>query len=50
MDNLMIIIGLVFYIKAVVLAIYVYCKHEHLTDWLQEHAPMTWETYKRLGK
>lgn len=50
MTDLMIIVGLVFYFKAVFLAIYVYIKYEHLTSWLQDHAPMTWETYKRLGK
>jgi hypothetical protein len=25
-------------------------KYKHLTNWLKDHAPMTWETYKRLGK
>lgn len=48
--EIMIIIGVIFYIKAVVLCIYIYSKHQHLTNWLVEHAPMTWETYKRLGK
>jgi hypothetical protein len=50
MENLLLIIGLAFYFKAVFLAIYIYCKYTKLTDWLEEHAEMTWETYKRLGK
>jgi len=25
-------------------------KYYHLTNWLKQHAEMTWETYKRLGK
>jgi hypothetical protein len=25
-------------------------KYYHLTSWLKQHAEMTWETYKRLGK
>jgi hypothetical protein len=49
MIELMVFIGVVFYLKAIILAIYIYTKHKHLTSWLQEHAEMTWETYKRLG-
>lgn len=25
-------------------------KYKHLTSWLKDQAPMTWETYNRLGK
>jgi hypothetical protein len=25
-------------------------KYKKLTNWLKEHAEMTWETYQRLGK
>lgn len=46
----MIAIALAFYFKAVFLAIYVYVKYEKLTSWLKDQAPMTWETYQRLGK
>lgn len=50
MIELMVIIGVVFYLKAIILAIYIYTKHKHLTSWLKDQAPMTWETYNRLGK
>ena len=47
--DIAICIGVVMYIKAIILCIWIYSKHQHLTAWLQNHAPMTWETYKRLG-
>jgi hypothetical protein len=25
-------------------------KYYHLVSWLKEHAPMTWDTFQRLGK
>ena len=25
-------------------------QYYHLVAWLKTHAPMTWDTYKRLGK
>jgi hypothetical protein len=50
MIELMVIIGVFVYVKAIFLCIWIYSKNKHLTDWLKEHAPMTWDTYKRLGK
>lgn len=48
--DIVIAVAVVMYLKAIVLCIWIYSKHEHLTEWLQNHAPMTWETYKRLTK
>jgi hypothetical protein len=48
-SEILIFLAVVMYTKAVFLAIYIYTKHEHLTKWLKDQAPMTWETYKRLG-
>ena len=48
--ELMIFLGVVFYLKAIILAIYAYSQYKHLTNWLKDQAPMTWETYNRLGK
>jgi hypothetical protein len=49
-SEILIFLAVVMYTKAVFLAIYIYTKHEHLTKWLKDQAPMTWETYQRLGK
>jgi hypothetical protein len=49
-SEILIFLAVVMYTKAVFLAIYIYIKHEHLTKWLKDQAPMTWETYQRLGK
>ncbi len=48
--EIIITIAVIMYIKAIVLCVWIYLKHDHLTKWLVEHAPMTWETYKRLSK
>lgn len=47
--DIVIAIAAIMYIKAIILCIWIYTKHDHLTSWLKDHAPMTWETYKRLG-
>lgn len=46
LDLLNLIFGL---IVAILLAYYVR-KYYHLVSWLKDQAPMTWETYNRLGK
>lgn len=48
--DILILVGIVVYIKAIILCIWIYSKYQHLTSWLKDQAPMTWETYNRLGK
>jgi hypothetical protein len=50
MIELMVFIGVVVYVKAIILCIWIYSKNKHLTDWLKDQAPMTWEVYNRVGK
>lgn len=47
--DIVIAIAIIMYIKAIILCIWIYSKYDHLTEWLVNHAPMTWETYKRLS-
>jgi hypothetical protein len=30
--------------------LYTLSKYKHLTSWLKDQAPMTWEVYNRVGK
>jgi predicted membrane-bound dolichyl-phosphate-mannose-protein mannosyltransferase len=34
----------------ILIAVPIIKDYYHLKNWLQNHAPMTWETYQRLGK
>jgi uncharacterized protein YneF (UPF0154 family) len=48
--NEIIVVCLFFIVIELYAFYFLYVKHKILQDWLKEHAPMTWETYKRLGK
>jgi predicted membrane-bound dolichyl-phosphate-mannose-protein mannosyltransferase len=49
MDAIYILIGCLVGIFVLV-AVPIIKDYYHLKNWLEVHAPMTWETYNRLGK
>ena len=49
MDTVYILIGCLVGIF-VLIAVHIIKDYYHLISWLKDQAPMTWETYNRLGK
>jgi hypothetical protein len=49
MNEITVIIGFIMF-AWVIYSVKIIKEHLNLVIWLKDHAPMTWETYKRLGK